>query len=71
MTKDQKQSGRRITELMDAAGVSAEDLAKRLGTARSTVYHWRTGYHIPSRAMQTRIAKELDTSVAAINGWAA
>ena len=71
-TKRDKQAwAARVSGLMDTAKVSVDDLAKRLGVNRSAVYHWRAGARIPSREMQPRLAKELGTSVAALNGWAA
>lgn len=71
-TKKEKQAwASRVTGLMDAAKVSVDELARRLHVNKSAVYHWRTGFRIPSREMQPRLAKELGTSVAALNGWAA
>lgn len=73
MTKTNRRhaTAKLIVELMDQAGIAPEDLAKRLGTNRSTVYHWRTGFRTPSPDLQPKLAKLLGTSVAALNGWAA
>jgi len=74
MTKDATKDaswGKRITQLMDAANVSSDELARRMRTARSTVYHWRNGFRIPSRDLQPKLAKALGVTVAELNGWAA
>lgn len=73
MTKNNRRiaTARRLVELMDAAKLSPDELAKRLGANRSTVYHWRTGFRTPSPDIQPKLAKVLGTSVAALNGWAA
>ncbi len=68
--KEKQAWAKRVTELMDAANISIDDLAKKLHTNRSTVDHWRRGRRIPSRGIQPKLAKELNTSVAALNGWA-
>jgi transcriptional regulator with XRE-family HTH domain len=62
---------KRIAGLMEAAGVNADDLAKRMQIARSTAYHWRNGTRIPSRDLQPKLAKVLKTDIATLNGWAA
>jgi len=71
-SKKEKQAwASRVTGLMEAAQVRPEDLAKRLKVNRSAVYHWRNGFRIPSRGIQTKLAEALGVSVAALNGWAA
>lgn len=69
--KEKHEWAKRVMALMESAQVSPDELAKRLRVNRSAVYHWRTGVRIPSREMQPRLAKELGTSVAVLNGWAA
>ena len=72
-SKETKNSAwaRRIAALMSAAGIDADELARRMGINRSTAYHWRNGTRIPSRDLQPKLAKHLGTSVAELNGWAA
>lgn len=41
-------TGDRIREARKAAGLSAEDLAYRLGISVGTVYRWEQGKHAPS-----------------------
>lgn len=60
---------KRIGSLMEAAGLTPDDVADRMSINRSTAYSWRNGTRIPSRAMQPRLAKCLRTSVAALNGF--
>jgi len=69
--KEKQEWAKRVTELMGAAQISIDELAGRLRVNRSTVDHWKMGRRIPSRGMQPKLAKELGTSVAALNGWAA
>jgi transcriptional regulator with XRE-family HTH domain len=70
-TKEKQAWAKRISDLMDAQALTIDDLAKRLRLNRSAVDHWRKGRRIPSRATQAKLAKELGTSIAALNGWAA
>lgn len=62
--------GERITKLMADADLTPDDLADRMGINRSTAYHWRHGTRIPSRGLQSKLAKHLRTTVARLNGWA-
>lgn len=66
-----KDWAKRICRLMDAAAVSADDLASAIAVDRSTVYSWRNGSRIPSRGIQTKLAKRLRTTLVELNGWAA
>ena len=62
---------KRITTLMDAAGLTPDRLADRMKIGRSTAYKWRNGTRIPSRGLQPKLAKQLRTSIAKLNGWSA
>ncbi len=64
-------SAKRIAALMEAAGVDADELARRMRIGRSTAYAWRNGTRVPSREMQPKLAKQLGVTVAELNGWAA
>ena len=46
------------------AGLSIQELAWKLGVARSTIGHWETGYRTPSYAWLTKIAAALGCPVA-------
>jgi transcriptional regulator with XRE-family HTH domain len=63
-------SARRITKLVENAGLDAGDLEARLKIGRSTAYSWLSGTRVPSRVMQQRLARLLGVTVAELNGWA-
>lgn len=65
-----KDWAKRITRLMEAAGLTVERLADDLGVGRSTVYSWKNGTRIPSPDNQPVLAKRLRTTVVKLNGWA-
>ena len=56
----------RLRELRVRAGLSADDLAAKVGATRQAVSTWETGRSTPPPATLGRIAKALRTSVAAL-----
>jgi len=58
-----------MTKLMKSARLTPEELAEKVGVARSTAYSWRRGTRIPKREIQEKLAAELGCSVSQLNGW--
>jgi transcriptional regulator with XRE-family HTH domain len=52
-----------LDEALDAAGLTAVQLAKKLNVTVSEVSRWRRRRTVPVRANQERIAKALGVSV--------
>jgi transcriptional regulator with XRE-family HTH domain len=58
-----------MVRLMKAAKLTPEELAEKVGVARSTAYSWRRGTRIPKREIQEHLASVLGCSVSQLNGW--
>ncbi len=56
--------GRRIREVRESLGMSAAELARRVGVAPNTVWRYESGEREPSMAMLAKIARELRTEPA-------
>lgn len=56
----------RLRDLRVRAGLSADDLAAKVGSSRQAVSTWEVGRSTPPPAMLGRLANVLDTSVAAM-----
>lgn len=62
--------GDRIKASREAAGLSQEDLGRKVGVGQTTVGSWERGRTEPKRVMVIRIAKALDVPLADIEGVA-
>ena len=62
--------GKRIKERRKQLKISAEELGKRLGKDRSTIYRYEQGFieNLPLDILEP-IAKALDTTPAYLMGW--
>lgn len=58
--------GQRIELTRKAVGVSGDDLAKRLGIGRTTLYYLESGRHSCSPFLLALIAMELGVSTSAL-----
>lgn len=56
----------RLRDLRVRAGLSADDLAAKVGSSRQAVSTWEVGRSTPPPAMLGRLAAALETSVAAL-----
>ena len=57
-----------IRNLRKSKGLSQEELAIKVNVVRQTVSKWENGLSVPDSCMLVSLAKELDTSVAALLG---
>jgi len=55
--------GNRLEEVRSAAGISRDELAKRVGVHYQTIGYLERGEYSPSLVLALRIASELDTTV--------
>lgn len=60
------QVGERIKAARMAAGLSAEDLAERLGTTKTTVCKWERAVHWPTAPQMVAIAAVLGVDVGSL-----
>ncbi|HZU75610.1 MAG TPA: helix-turn-helix transcriptional regulator [Dehalococcoidia bacterium] len=58
--------GERLRELREAAGLSAPELAARVGTTRSHIHKLEAGKHAPRPEMAARLAAALGVDVQAL-----
>lgn len=60
-------TGALISGLMEARGLSREDLQRKMKVSRATVYHWLSGRCFPGRRLERKLAKILGTTVGALH----
>jgi putative molybdopterin biosynthesis protein len=53
----------RIGEIRKSRGVSASDLARRVGVSRQTIYAIEAGTYVPNTEVALRLARELEVTV--------
>lgn len=61
--------GERLRGLRKQYGLTQGDLAARLGTVKSTISQWESGYRVPSEDMLRKIAEIFDVSVDYLIGY--
>jgi len=52
-----------LKHIRERSGISAADLARRVGVSRQTVYAIEAGTYVPNTTIALLLARELDTSV--------
>lgn len=62
---------RNLTEARKRAGLTQQDLADRIGVARSTINMYELGNREPKVEMIEKLAEALGTTPAEITGWSA
>lgn len=60
---DRKELAKRAEQVVDKTGMSASNLAKRLGVAESTVANWTAGRTIPRLEIMAEMATLVDMDV--------
>lgn len=53
----------RLREFRDRQGLSATDMARKLGVSHTTIMRWERGVMAPAGAMLRRIAEVTDNAV--------
>src|SRR4030095_7745991 len=53
----------RLAEIRNQRGVSASEIAKRIGVTRQTIYAIEAGNYVPNTEVALKLAQELEVSV--------
>jgi molybdate-binding protein/DNA-binding XRE family transcriptional regulator len=59
-----------LQQIRKARGVSAADLARRVGVSRQTIYAIEDGSYLPNTAVSLQLSRALDVKVEEIFSWA-
>ncbi|MFH0714722.1 MAG: helix-turn-helix transcriptional regulator [Candidatus Diapherotrites archaeon] len=59
----------KIAELRNGAGITQEELAKRVGVRRETILYLEKGKYNPSLELAFKVAKELKAKVEEVFEW--
>lgn len=59
--------GRRLAALMEAQGLTKNDLQRMMKVSRATVWNWLNDEKFPARRLQPRLAKVLGTTVGGLH----